>query len=74
VPDHQGAPGADLPALPARCLLPVSPLWPRKVEADFLVRRVREQIARSKDVLPEAARAEYQEALRTFEGLARKAR
>ena len=47
------------------------PLRPGKAEADYLVRRVREQVARSKDVLPAAALAEYREALRVFEELAR---
>lgn len=50
------------------------PLLPSKEEAGFLVRRVQEQIARSKDVLPAPALAEYREALRVFEELARKAR
>jgi hypothetical protein len=47
------------------------PLSPRKEEVDFLVRRVEEQVKRSKDVLPAKALAEYQEALEIFRKLRR---
>jgi hypothetical protein len=50
------------------------PLRPRKVEVAYLVRRVEEQLRRSAGVLPEAAVAEYREALRTYQELARTAR
>jgi hypothetical protein len=43
------------------------PLRPRAEEIDFLIRRVEEQIARSKDVLPAAAVDEYREALRVYQ-------
>ena len=46
--------------------VPGKPLHPRPAEIDFLIRRVEEQIARSKDVLPPAALEEYQEALRAY--------
>jgi hypothetical protein len=36
------------------------------VEIEFLIRRVEEQIARSKDVLTPAALEEYREALRAY--------
>lgn len=39
------------------------PLRPRAAEIDYLIARVEEQIARSKDVLPPAALDEYREAL-----------
>ncbi|MCI0638465.1 MAG: CehA/McbA family metallohydrolase [Gemmataceae bacterium] len=42
------------------------PLRPKRAEIDFLVRRVEEQLKRNEDVLPEAALAEYREALRIF--------
>jgi hypothetical protein len=47
--------------------IPGKPLRPRVVEIDFLIRRVEEQIARSKDVLPTAAMDEYREALQAFQ-------
>jgi len=43
------------------------PLRPRAAEIDFLIRRVEDQIARSKDVLPAAALEEYREALRIYQ-------
>jgi len=46
--------------------VPGKPLRPRAVEIDFLIRRVEEQIARSKDVLPAAAMDEYREALQAY--------
>jgi len=42
------------------------PLHPRAAEIDFLIRRVEEQIERSKDVLPIAALDEYREALQAY--------
>jgi hypothetical protein len=45
------------------------PLRPRKEEIQYLVDRVRAEIARHTGVLSDAAMAEYQEALRTYEGL-----
>ena len=45
------------------------PLHPRPAEIDFLIRRVEEQIARSKDVLPAAALDEYREALRIYQAV-----
>jgi hypothetical protein len=50
------------------------PLRPRKREVEFLVKRVADQIERSKDVLPKAALDEYREALRIYQELARDAR
>ena len=47
---------------------------PRKAEVKYLVKRVEEQLKRSADVLPEAALAEYREALRTYKELAKTAR
>jgi hypothetical protein len=46
--------------------VPDKPLRPRAVEIEFLIRRVEEQIARSKDVLTPAALEEYREALRAY--------
>jgi hypothetical protein len=45
------------------------PLRPRRVEVEFLSKRVEDQIARSGPWLPAAALAEYQEALRFYQGL-----
>ncbi len=50
------------------------PLRPRKAEIEFLIRRVEEQLARSRDVLPEAALAEYREALAAYRRIADNAR
>jgi hypothetical protein len=46
---------------------PGQPLRPRPAEVEFLIRRVEEQIARSKDVLPAAALEEYRGALRAYQ-------
>jgi hypothetical protein len=51
-----------------------SPLRPRRAEAEFLIKRVQDQIARSADVLPPAALDEYREALRIYQEIARGAR
>lgn len=53
--------------------VPGRPLRPRAAEIDYLIRRVEEQIARSKDVLPPAALAEYQDALRAYQDVKRAA-
>jgi hypothetical protein len=45
------------------------PLRPRPAEIDYLIRRVEEQVARSKDVLPPAALEEYREALRAYQAV-----
>jgi hypothetical protein len=50
------------------------PLRPRRAEIEFLVRRAEEELARSRDVLPEAALAEYREALRIYREIAKTAR
>jgi hypothetical protein len=46
---------------------PKAPLRPRREEVEFLVRRVRDEIERSKGVLPPAAIDEYQRALEAYE-------
>jgi len=46
--------------------VPGKPLRPRRVEVDYLIKRVEDQIARSKDILPEAALDEYREALKFY--------
>lgn len=53
---------------------PGRPLRPRRVEADWLVARVKEEIARSRGVVPDGFIAEYERALRIYEELARQAR
>ncbi len=49
--------------------VPGQPLRPRREEKEYLVRRVRDEIARSKDVLPPECLAEYRSALARFEKL-----
>ena len=51
-----------------------APLRARKEEAEFLARRVREQIERSIGVLPPDAIAEYRKALEAFENIGRNGR
>lgn len=50
------------------------PLRPRPIEAEFLARRVREQIERSRGLLPPEAIAEYRKALAIYESLSKLAR
>lgn len=50
------------------------PLRPRREEIDFLIRRVKDQIARSAAVLPSSAMDEYRKALSIYEEIARMAR
>ncbi len=45
------------------------PLRPRQAEVDYLVRRVEEQLQRSRTVLPAEAIREYEEALKEYRGL-----
>jgi peptidoglycan/xylan/chitin deacetylase (PgdA/CDA1 family) len=49
--------------------LPGRPLRPRRREVEFLVQRVKDEVERSRAVLPAEALAEYAEALRTYEAL-----
>ncbi|MCI0680882.1 MAG: CehA/McbA family metallohydrolase [Gemmataceae bacterium] len=46
------------------------PLRPRRAETDFLIGRVTSQIERSRPVLPAAALAEYEQALRVYQKIA----
>jgi hypothetical protein len=59
---------------PVHIDIPGKPLRPRREEAEYLVRRVADQIRRSEDVLPPEAIEEYREALRAYEEAARNAR
>jgi len=54
--------------------VPGRPLRPRKVETDFLIRRMEEQLERSRGVLPESALAEYEQALAVYRKIAKRAR
>lgn len=54
--------------------VPGQPLRPRKVEVDFLIGRIKSQIDRSRDALPEEALAEYRRALEAYEKVAKTAR
>lgn len=48
------------------------PLVPRKVDADYLVKRVQDEIDRHQNVLPEGVRAEYHQALKVYQALQNK--
>ena len=50
------------------------PLRPRRSEVEYLVRRVEEQVERSKGVLPGPALEEYRGALRAYRTIAETAR
>jgi peptidoglycan/xylan/chitin deacetylase (PgdA/CDA1 family) len=50
------------------------PLRARRLEADWLVQRVKEEIERSRSLLPAAALEEYQQALQIYERIAQNAR
>lgn len=54
--------------------VPERPLHPRRMEADWLVGRVKEEIARSQGVAPEMLTEDYRRALAIYEGLAKNAR
>ncbi|MBI4605968.1 MAG: CehA/McbA family metallohydrolase [Planctomycetes bacterium] len=59
---------------PVQFDMPGKPLRPRREEAEWLARRVSDQIARSAELLPPAALEEYREALRAYEEAAKRAR
>ena len=50
------------------------PLRPRRQEVDYLIRRMKEELARNKDVLRPEGLKEYEQALRIYEELAQQAR
>lgn len=54
--------------------VPGEPLRPRRAEAEWLVARVKEEIARSRDVVPREFLAEYERALKIYEAHAASAR
>ncbi len=56
---------------PVYITVPGKPYIPRKVEMEYLAQRVRDEIARSQELLPEAAVEEYRAALARYESLAR---
>jgi hypothetical protein len=53
---------------------PGRPLRPRRDEADWIVARVRDEIARSKAIAPASLLEDYERALKIYEGIAAKAR
>lgn len=59
---------------PVHIEVPGKPLRPRKVEIDFLIKRVEDQIRRSGEVLPAAALEEYREGLKIYQEIAKTAR
>jgi hypothetical protein len=54
--------------------VPGKPLRPRRVEVDYLIKRIETELARNADVLPAPALDEYREALRIYQDIARNAR
>jgi hypothetical protein len=50
-----------------------APIRPRRAEVDYLIRRVQDEIDRNADVLPEAAMAEYRQALQIYRNIAQRA-
>ena len=54
--------------------IPGKPLRPRKAEVEYLIKRVTDQIERSKKVLPPVAIAEYEKALSIYREKAKQAR
>lgn len=54
--------------------VPGKPLRPKREEVEFLVSRIRDELARNEGVLPGPALAEYREALRRYEALRANAR
>jgi hypothetical protein len=54
--------------------VPQKPIRPRKPEIDFLIQRVKDQLARNESVLSDESLAEYRAALETYEKIAKAAR
>lgn len=50
------------------------PIRPHREEVEFLIRRIRDEIHRNTDLLPDATLDEYREALKTYESISRRAR
>jgi peptidoglycan/xylan/chitin deacetylase (PgdA/CDA1 family) len=50
------------------------PLVPRREQAEYLIERVQEQLARNRTVLPQEALEEYQQALEAYQKIARTAK
>ena len=59
---------------PVHIDVPGKPLRPRKAEIDFLIQRVRDQLARNETVLPAESLDEYRAALTAYEQIARSLR
>jgi hypothetical protein len=59
---------------PVHIDVPGQPLRPRRDEAQFLVRRMKEELLRNQGVLPPESLQEYQRALAVYEEIAAKAR
>jgi hypothetical protein len=53
--------------------IPGKPLRPRREETDYLIGRVKEEIARNEKILSDPAMQEYREALRIYEEIGRRA-
>lgn len=50
------------------------PIAPRRAEIDYIIRRVKEEIARNRSVLTPDAIAEFEKSLKTYETIAQRAR
>ena len=53
--------------------IPGKPLRPQREETDYLIGRVKEEIARNEKILSEPAMQEYREALQIYEEIGRRA-
>ena len=59
---------------PVHVEVPGKPLRPRRDEVEYLIRRMKQELARNAGVLRPAELNEYREALRTYEEIAKTAR
>jgi hypothetical protein len=59
---------------PVHVEVPGQPLRPRRDEAEFLVRRMKEELARNQGVLPPESLREYRRALAAYQEIAQRAR
>ena len=74
--DRQGIPPRKMTfahSSPVHIEMPGRPLRPRKIETDYFIRRMNEEIERSRDVLRPDELAEYERARDVYAGLAERA-
>jgi hypothetical protein len=59
---------------PFQIEIPAKPLRPRRVQVEYLIKRIEDELARNSEVLPALALDEYREALHVYKEIARTAR